>query len=160
MNILQQKTFSLNEDYAFSGLVFRKNKENVWNQFKGYEYFNDLINRGVDQNLFIERMNQMTLESTHIYLSFSFLFEYLGYVTLGITFLCIISKIFILFLPILGVLFFILKYFMYRKAIRMYRSIYDELFPCLVHSMYETKTQTHLTFQDKLRNFYYFIFLW
>jgi hypothetical protein len=160
MDIFEQKTFSLNGDYAFSGLVFRKNKENIWNQFEGYEYFNDLIKRGVDQSIFIERMNQYTLEATHIFLSYSILFEYLGYATLGITFLCFLGKIFTIYLPILAILFFIAKYFTYRKGVREYRSLYDELFPFLVKGMYRSKTRIHLTFKDKMRNVLYFIILW
>jgi hypothetical protein len=159
-NFLNDKEISLNSDYVFKGLVFGKNKENIWNQYKGWGYFNELIKKGGNKELFLEKIEEMVLELTHIYISYSVLFLYLTYTMLGVTFLSILGGNTIITFPILTLLCYLLKIFFYRKAIREYHTLYDENLKDLMGFVYRDKTLIILPFRDKLKKAIGFIFIW
>jgi hypothetical protein len=150
----------LNEDHFFVGLVFKKNKENIWNQYKGWDYFNGLIQKGGNEEFFIEKMREMILEITHIYLSYSTLFKYLTYTMLGLSLLSILSGNIIFTLPILALLFYILKIFFFRKAIREYHTLYQEFYANMMHFVYRDKTIIQLDLKDKIKKAIFFVLIW
>lgn len=159
-NLFNVNTYSLNEDYMFIGLVFNKNKEKIWNQYKGWGYFNNLMAEGGKEDLFLEKIDEMVLELTHIFLSYSILFKYISYTMLGLTFISIISGNSILLFPILALTCYLLKTFFFRKAIREYHTRYDENLKELMHFVYRDKTMIVLPLKDKIKKAFLFLFIW
>jgi hypothetical protein len=151
---------NLNGDYAFIGLVFKKNKKHIWNQYKGWDYFNNLILKGDNKELFLEKMDEMVLELTHIYLSYSILFKYLTFAMLSITFFSIINSTAIFILPALTLMFYLLKIFFFRKAIREYHTLYDKNIKEIIGFVYRDKTLIILPLKEKIKKFILFLFIW